>query len=144
MLLFFNIIFILYWKSSEDFLTWITFLLALTISIVRTLFERQIVFVLVSSFINFSVFCQAIINHAEILFSAAVSEDKTSEKQTYNQAQEAPRENTLFIILFEFLETFFLVLEETCTLIPSTAWYTENLMIQQQLLLFGKCCFCTQ
>lgn len=143
MLLFFNIIFILYWKSSEDFLTWITFLLALTISIVRTLFERQIVFVLVSSFINFSVFCQAIINHAEILFSAAVSEDKTSEKQTYNQAQEAPRENTLFIILFEFLETFFLVLEETCTLIPSTAWYTENLMIQQQLLLFGKC-FCTQ
>lgn len=101
-------------------------------------------FVLVSSFINFSVFCQAIINHAEILFSAAVSEDKTSEKQTYNQAQEAPRENTLFIILFEFLETFFLVLEETCTLIPSTAWYTENLMIQQQLLLFGKCCFCTQ
>lgn len=74
----------------------------LTVFIVRTLLERQIAFVLVSSFISFSVFCQAIINHAEILLSVAVSQDKTSEKQTYHQVREAAGKTTLLIILFEF------------------------------------------
>jgi len=41
------------------------------------------------------VFFQAIRNHAEILLSMAVSEDKTSEKQTYHQAREAAGENTV-------------------------------------------------
>lgn len=92
----------LYWRSSEYFLQLIPFLLPLRVFIVRTLFKRQIVFVFVSSFINFSVFCQAIKNHAEILLSVDVSEDKTSEKQTYHQAREAAGENTLLTVLYEF------------------------------------------
>lgn len=75
---------------------------SISTGISRTLFERQIAFVLVSFFIYFSVFCQAIINHAEILFSVAASEDKTIEEQTYHQAREPAGEKTVLTILFEF------------------------------------------
>lgn len=90
----------LYWRSSEYFLQLIQFLLPLRAFTVRTSFKKQIVFVFVSSFINVSGFCQAIKNHAEILLSVDVSEDKTSEKQMYHQARESAGENTLLTVLY--------------------------------------------